>query len=239
MLSSLILYSFFIVVVAWIGGAIPIYFRKNSFVIHLFISFGAGVLLGASLLHMIPDAAEYIGSRLGLPILLGFLVLYIFEKFIMTHPCPSEGCEFHSVGISAFFGLSLHSLITGLALGAGIFVPKLGLIVFLAVVLHKLPASLSLSSLLIKEHYSNKSISLIILLFSLMVPIGAFVTFLLLRGTSQTVIGYLIAFSAGTFLHVAADDLIPEVHRHFAYRYVRLVAFLVGLVVIGIVKYLE
>ncbi|NOZ62317.1 MAG: ZIP family metal transporter [Calditrichaeota bacterium] len=238
MLTSLLVYSFFIIVIAWIGGAIPIYFRKNSFVIHLFISFGAGVLLGAALLHMTPDAAKYIGPRLGLPILLGFLSLYIFEKFIMTHPCPSEGCEFHSVGISAFVGLSVHSLITGLALGAGIFVPHLGMVVFLAVVLHKLPASLSLSSLLIKEHYSNKSIMLLTLLFSVMVPIGAFITFFVLQGTSLIAIGYLIAFSAGTFLHVAADDLIPEVHRHFQYRYVRLVAFLSGLVVIGVVRFL-
>ena len=239
MSSILIIYSLFIIIVAWIGGAIPVYFRKNSFIIHLFISFGAGVLLGASLLHMIPDAAEYIGARLGLPILLGFLLLYIFEKFIMTHPCPSEGCEFHTVGISAFVGLSVHSLVTGLALGAGIFVPQLGFIVFLAVVLHKLPASLSLSSLLVKEHYSNKSIMLIILFFSLMVPIGAFITFFILQRTSHTAIGYLVAFSAGTFLHVAADDLIPEVHRHFAHRYARLAAFLAGLFIIGIVKFLE
>lgn len=238
-MSSLIIYSMCIIVVAWIGGAIPLFFRKKLLVIQLFIGFGAGVLLGAAFLHMIPDAAEYIGPSLGVPILLGFLTLYLFEKFLMTHPCPAEGCEYHKVGLSAFIGLSFHSFVTGLALGSGILIPHLGFVVFLAVLLHKLPASLSLSSLLVKEKYTNKFITLIILLFSFMVPLGAFITFLLLKNTNHVTIGYLIAFSAGTFLHVAADDLIPEVHRHFKFRQVRLLVFLLGIFVIWIVKILE
>ena len=240
-MTDLLIYSFLIVVVAWIGGIVPLFFRKNPFVIHLFISFGAGILLGAAFLHMIPDASEYIGSRLGLPILLGFLTLYIFEKFIMTHPCPADECEFHTVGLSAFIGLSIHSLITGLALGSGVMIPRLGFIVFLAIVLHKLPASLSLSSLLVKEKYSMKAIFLILFFFSLMVPTGAFITFFLLQHSPEnlTTIGFLISFSAGTFLHVAADDLIPEVHRHFHYRKTRLVIFLAGIAVMWIVKFLE
>ncbi len=238
-MNSLIIYSLCIIIVAWIGGAIPLFFRKKLLIIQLFIGFGAGILLGAAFLHMIPDAAEYIGSSLGVPILLGFLTLYLFEKFIMTHPCPAEDCEYHKVGLSALVGLSFHSFVTGLALGSGILVPHLGFVVFLAILLHKLPASLSLSSLLVKEKYSGTAIVLIILLFSFMVPLGAFITFFLLEKTSNLTIGYLIAFSAGTFLHVAADDLIPEVHRHVKFRKLRLFVFLSGIIVIWIVKILE
>jgi len=238
-LTTLIYYSLGIIIFAWMGGAIPLIFRKRSLIIHLFISFGAGILLGAAFLRMIPEAAEYIGNKLGIPILLGFLTLYIFEKFVMTHPCPSEKCEYHTVGITAFIGLSLHSLVTGLALGSGILVPKLGLIVFLAILLHKLPASMALSSLLIKEHYSIRNITLTILLFSLMVPLGAFLTYFLVERASSTTIGYLVAFSAGTFLHVAADDLLPEVHRHFSFRELRLFIFLFGILVIGSINLIQ
>ncbi len=237
--TQLIVYSISIIVIAWIGGLIPLYFRRDPRTIHLFISFGAGVLLAAAFLHMIPDAAEYIGPHLGVPILLGFLTLYLLEKFIMTHPCPSEHCDYHRVGLSAFIGLSLHSLITGLALGAGILVPKLGFVVFLAVILHKLPASLSLSSLFIKEHYSNRRLFAYLTAFSLMVPIGAVSTFIFFKNTSHTELGYLIAFSAGTFLHVAADDLLPEVHQHSTERVRRLIAFLAGLVILWLVRFLH
>ena len=237
--TNLIIYSVSIVVVAWVGGLIPLYFRGKRKVIHLFVSFGAGVLLAAAFLHMIPDAARYIGPRLGLPILLGFLTLYILEKFIMTHPCPSEHCDYHRVGVSAFIGLSLHSLITGMALGAGILVPKLGFVVFLAVILHKLPASLSLSSLFIKEHYTNARLFAYLTAFSLMVPLGAVSTYFFFENTSTTALGYLIAFSAGTFLHVAADDLLPEVHQHSHERVSRLISFFAGLFVLWLVHLLH
>ncbi len=238
-LSALLIYVVIIMLTAWAGGAIPIFLRWRPLVIHLFISLGAGILLGAAFLHMIPDAAEYIGPKLGLPALLGFLTLYVMEKFIMTHPCPADHCEFHHVGFSAFVGLSLHSLITGMALGAGVMVPKLGLIVFLAILLHKLPASLSLSSILIKEKYRNTSIARIIFIFSMMIPIGALLTYFFALHTTKTTIGYLIAFSSGTFLHVAADDLLPEVHSHFQYRKESLATFFLGLFIIWAVTLLE
>ncbi|NOX89159.1 MAG: ZIP family metal transporter [Calditrichaeota bacterium] len=238
-LTLILIYSGSIIIVAWIGGLIPLYFRQNSKILHWFISFGAGILLGAAFLHMLPDAAEYIGSDLGLPALAGFLMLFILEKFIMTHPCPSEHCEYHQVGLSAFIGLSLHSLITGLALGAGVLVPRLGFIVFLAVILHKLPASLSLTSLFLKENYSNKKIFAHLTVFSLMVPIGAIITFFFLKNTDHKTIGFLIAFSAGTFLHVAADDLLPEVHQHSHERISRLISFIIGLIIIWIITFIE
>jgi len=237
--EQLIWYSIMIILVAWIGGIIPIRYRKNKLIIHLFISFGAGILLGAAFLHMIPDASEYIGSKLGVPLLIGFLTLYILEKFVMVHPCPAESCEYHTVGQAAFIGLSVHSLITGLALGAGIMVPRLGFVVFLAILLHKLPASLSLSSLLIKEEYATGKILLIIFAFSVMVPTGAFITYLFIQHTTHAVVGTLIAFSGGTFLHISADDLLPEVHHHGQGRIGRLFAFFAGLAIIWLVTFLR
>ncbi len=236
---ELIIYSLSIVLTAWVGGVIPLFFKKNNRILHWFISLGAGVLLGAAFLHMIPEAAELIGPRLGIYVLSGFLLLFLLEKFIMTHPCPSEHCEYHRVGVSAFLGLSLHSLVTGIALGTGILVPKLGLVVFLAIILHKLPASLSLTSLFIKEGYSNKKLFVYLSAFSLMVPVGAFITLLFLQKTSVQTIGALTAFSAGTFLHVASDDLLPEVHQHSHDRYSRLAYFALGLIVIGLFTILE
>ncbi len=236
---ELIVYSAIVVLAAWLGGAIPLFLRSRPVAIGFFISFGAGVLLGAALLHMLPDAAAYLGRSLGVPTLLGFLTLYIFEKFLMTHPCPAPTCDYHHVGLSAFVGLSFHSLISGIALGSGALVPELGLVVFLAVALHKLPASLSLSSLLIKEGYRTRSVVLIVFVFSLMVPIGALATYLLAQNLDHATIGFLIAFSGGTFLHIAADDLIPEVHHELHFRNTRLMFFLLGIALMWLVSVLE
>ena len=236
---ELILYSAVVVLAAWLGGGLPLLLRGRPVAIGFFISFGAGVLLGAALLHMLPDAAGAIGPALGAPTLLGFLTLYIFEKFLLTHPCPSPTCDYHRVGLSAFVGLSLHSLITGLALGAGVLVPHLGGVIFLAILLHKFPASLSLSSLLIREHYRTRTVVLIVLVFSVTVPLGAVLTYLFAAGVGNRELGYLIAFSAGTFLHVAADDLIPEVHHALHHRNLRLVLFLLGIALMWALRLTE
>ena len=84
---SLWLYSAIIVVVTWAGGIIPLYRPWRQSTLHLFVSFGAGVLLGVAFLHIIPEATAMIQANAGLPLLLGFLFLYVLEKFIMVHSC--------------------------------------------------------------------------------------------------------------------------------------------------------
>ena len=172
----------------------------------------------------------------------GFMLLYSTVLGLMSFLLSSLFFDLlisAIFGLSAFFGLSLHSLVTGIALGTSVMVPELGLIVFLAIILHKLPASLSLTSLFLKEGYPNKKLFFYLTTFSLMVPIGALITFLFLQHTSIKTIGALTAFSAGTFLHVASDDLLPEVHQHSHDRYSRLIAFFIGLCSIWIVTFLE
>lgn len=234
--SQLLCYGLAVIVGTLAGGLFPILFRHKTKWIGLFISFGAGVLLSAALLHMLPEASQEIGGGIGLPVLLGFLLLYFLEKFMLTHPCPSGQCEVHRVDIGALFGLSLHSLVTGLALGGGILVPGLGMAIFLAVIIHKIPESLSLSILLIKEGWEINRLIIAIFAFSLIVPSGAVLIQFFSNDVNATAINYLIAFSAGIFLYIAVDDLMPEVHRQVALRKTRLAFFTLGIILMGGLK---
>jgi len=234
MLEPLIVYSLLIVAAALIGGLLPLVanWRRNT--VRLFISFGAGILLGAAFLHIIPEAAELIQAALGIPLLLGFLTLYIFEKFIMVHSCEAEDCDYHHFGWPAYIGLSLHSLITGVVLGTGILVPQVTLVIFLAIFFHKIPESFSLASLLVHSRIPKNHIFIAILIFSLIVPASALATLLIFESVSTHLIGWMLAFSAGTFLHVAADDLLPEVHSAQLNRKTSLAIFLGGLFIMWI-----
>lgn len=225
-------------IAAWVGGLIALLFRNKTTGFHLMVSFGAGVLLSAALLHLFPEAAESLREKAGLPILIGFLLLYLLEKFMMTHPCPSGECQIHRLDAGALIGLSIHSLTTGLALGSGIKIPQLGIVVFLAIFLHKIPETLSLTALLLKEHWKTKNILWIILAFSLLVPIGALIVFMFSAVININLLNYLIAFSAGIFLYIAVDDLMPEVHRGTYLRKTKLMFFLLGIVIMLLLKYL-
>ncbi|NOZ55948.1 MAG: ZIP family metal transporter [Calditrichaeota bacterium] len=218
---------------AAVGGLLPMVWHEREEVLRLFVSFGAGVLLATAFLHMIPEAAELAGNALGPGILAGFLTLYVTEKFVMTHPCEAEHCDYHRIGWSALAGLSFHSFVDGVAIGSSALVPRMGPVVALAILFHKLPASMALSSVLLHSGFTPARTELAVLVFGAMVPLGAFVTHALLGGFPAWTLGFLIAFSAGTFIHIATDDLMPEIHRKEVGRFRNLFSFVVGLGVVA------
>jgi len=224
----LLVFSAITVACAWIGGLVPLQFRWKRDQLWLLISFGAGVLLGAAFLHMLPDAFDLVGSSASGLVFVGFLVLFFIEKFVMVHACGAHDCEYHTIGVAAFVGLSIHSMMAGIALGSAAAIPGLGAVVLLAIVAHKAPASMSLAALLIAAGYRRGAIIALISVFSLMVPLGVIVAYFILGAVPEHVVGVLVALSAGTFLYIAASDLLPELHRAQQLRTLSLVTFFGG-----------
>jgi zinc and cadmium transporter len=167
-------------------------------------------------------------------VLFGFLTLFLLERFVLVHVCAeptagepaaedhtghkhaegATGCDVHTMGLAAFVGLSIHTLIDGFALGAATVQPRLGLLVFLAILAHKIPSSFSLSAILRAEHYQRGTTLLLNVIFALMVPLGALIC-IGLRGAFQATAftPFALAASAGTFLHLSLSDILPDLHR--------------------------
>lgn len=226
---SLLILSSLIFIGAFIGGAIPLIRRWKEGHLHHFISFGAGVLMGAAFLHMIPEATVLIQEQVGIAVLSGFLIFYFLEKFIMIHPCYEGSCEYHHLGMAAFIGFSFHNVTDGVALGGSFFVPALTPYVFLALISHHIPTSFAFTSILKVSRYSVKKILVMLLFFSLMVPIGAFSSHLMLMKWSSLAAGWVVALSAGTFIHIAICDLLPAVHKSEENKWGKIGYFVVGL----------
>lgn len=238
--KNIVIYSLVLVLVSVASGSIPLIISWPKRVIRLFISYGAGVLLAVAFLHMVPEAIDISGhSTIGIFLLTGFSCIFIMEKFIMMHPCDEHACDFHYIGLTALYGLSVHSLIVGFSLGFAMRTGSLGWMVFLAIIIHKIPESFSLTSLLsLGKKYSRNSIFFIIFFFSLLVPIGMIVAAKLLV-SNHKITGYAVAIAAGTFIEIAACDILPELHRSGEWRYKNLTAFVLGLFSIGILGLLE
>jgi zinc and cadmium transporter len=117
------------------------------------------------------------------------------------------------MGIPAFLGISLHSLIDGVALGAGLIIPELGAVVLLAVIIHKMPDGISISSILLAAGWSRRTVALLTLAFSLTTPIGALLAYFFLSALDAETVAVAIGISAGTFLAIATADILPQVHR--------------------------
>jgi zinc and cadmium transporter len=117
------------------------------------------------------------------------------------------------MGIPAFLGISLHSLLDGVALGAGLMLPQLGPVVLLAVLIHKMPDSISISSILLSAGWDRRKVAALNVLFALTTPLGALVAYFFLRSLAAEQVAVAVGISAGTFLAIATADILPQVHR--------------------------
>ena len=208
-----------IILLGALAGALVVVFTRTPKRLVTFLAFAAGVMFGAAFFHMLPEA--YLGGGFWAFSLVpaGFVFLLVLERYVITHACeePPE-CEEHvhghALGMTAFLGLSAHTLFDGIALGSAV-KEGVGLMALMAITAHKVPSSLSLASILKTEGKSTGRILLYAMAYGLMVPVGAVLYFAfdaVLR--FEALAPRALAFSAGTFLYVAVSDLLPHVNRH-------------------------
>jgi zinc and cadmium transporter len=228
--AQLPLYAALLFGAAAFGGLIPTLRPELTRKSRAFIlSLASGILLGTAFLHMLPEAVEIVGAGVVVAVLIGFVSLLLLEKFVMVHPCEEMGCHFHHLGMSAFVGISLHSFMDGVALGASMSDARLSLLVFLAILVHEIPCGFSLGSLLLLGQHPRGRVIALILLYAVMTPLGAILTWLLSLNLPVTTVGWALGFSAGNFLFVATADLLPQLHLHERENRRQIVWLLMGL----------
>src|SRR5208282_4749574 len=150
--------------------------------------------------------------------------------------------------VGTALGLTLHSLLDGLALAAAVAAGShdharlAGLGVALVVILHKPFDAMAVSTLMTVGGSSRFSRHVLNGLFSLASPLGA-VTFYLgvshFADSNAIFLGCALAFCAGTFLCIASSDLLPELQFHSHDRFKLSFALLAGLAVAVIIKEIE
>ncbi|MCX8157183.1 MAG: ZIP family metal transporter [Verrucomicrobiae bacterium] len=140
----------------------------------------------------------------------------------------------------AAIGLTIHTLINGMALAASVRAETnghyhaglAGLATFLVIVLHKPFDALTITTLMTAGGWSRAARHAANVLFALMIPLGVGLFFL---GASQVAenhpeyIGAALALSAGTFVCIAASDLLPELQFHSHDRIKLSLAMVAGL----------
>lgn len=152
--------------------------------------------------------------------------------------------------LSIAFGLSVHTIIDGVALGAVVLaegassthVAWVGLGVFVAILLHKPLDAVSIAMLARAAGLSMNGQRTVNLIFALMCPLGAllfYFGFQSLDGMAPGLLGATLSFAAGAFVCIALSDLIPEVHFHSHDRLKLSVTFLLGIAVAYAIAFIE
>ena len=184
--------------------------RANSMYL---ISFAAGIMLATAFVHIIPESLKLNEKGAAIAILAGILMFYLLQTFMMFHS-HEEGHEIHQIGILALIGLTFHSLLDGVAIVAGFEASyQIGVLTTLAVLLHELPEGVMTTGILMHSGMKRSKILGYSILVAVATPIGAIVSHFVLSGISEGLIGILLALAGGSFIYVAAVELIPETQK--------------------------
>ena len=216
------------------GGLLPTSSGARGFLnerlLKYLVALGAGFMLAAVFIEIVPEtislwtdgvageAAEQAVLGAMTLLLSGYLAIQFFEHTVAPH--FHFGAETHpehvlraSAAYTAIGGLMIHTFFDGVSIAAAFSVDyKAGLLVFIAILLHKLPEGFTVASIMLASGRSQRKAQTATILVGLATFAGV-LTVALLASRARAAVAYALPFSAGVTLYVAASDLIPEVNH--------------------------
>lgn len=228
------LVSIFIVSLMGFAGALTLPFNKETLnkMIFFLVSFATGALFGDAFLHLLPDAVKANGFTLeiSLSLLAGILLFFILEKIICWRHCHLEGHQ-HPFAWMNMIGDAFHNFIDGMVIaGSYLASPTIGFATTMAVVFHEIPQEIGDYGVLIHGGFGRIQALFLNFLVQLTSILGALLI-LSINLRSETLNSFLIPFTAGGFIYIAAADLIPELHKETGLRMsiLQLLSLLIGI----------
>ena len=203
-----------------VAGGVVIIARKhwNEIALKYFIGLGAGFMLAATCLKMLPESMHQSPDQAPFLILAGYFLVHFFEHTIAPHFHFGE--EVHddvmvdpAVGYSALMGLATHTFFDGVAIAAALLASeRLGLLVFFAVLLHKIPEGFTVASIALASGRGKQGAVMASMVLAA-ATLGGVIAMHYFAGSVVGAVAYALPFSTGVTLYVAASDLIPEVNE--------------------------
>jgi zinc transporter ZupT len=221
MILTILGYSILAALAEIVGGALVL--RKRQWPIRVqeyLLALSAGFLLSLVFVELVPQALKGIGPEGPLLMLAGYSVLHFFEHTVVGHLHFGEETH-HEVmvsrvaSISAFLGLFVHAFFDGFTISVGMqFNFSLGVLVFIAVLLHKIPEGLTIATVMLSAKIKRSTAMAASVAVGVATLLGALAA-LAMGVVNERMVGLAFAFSAGVATYVGASDLIPEInHSH-------------------------
>jgi zinc transporter ZupT len=191
------------------GGGIAFYFKQNKQqYLQLILSFSGAYIIGITALHLIPETFHDGTHQLGMWLLVGFLGQLVLDQL-------SKGIEHGHIHVphhpnmsfvwQVMLGLSIHSFVEGMPLNVVTADGHNHHHLLWGIILHEMPASFALVSLLLSSGFRKNVVILCLILYASMSTLGA-LTYQLIAPTRE-VSQILMALVIGTFLHIATTIL--------------------------------
>ena len=205
-----------------IGSLSVLFIKPKKILTQILLAFSGAYLLSITILHLLPHVYENHSHNIGLYILFGILMQSILENF-------SKGVEHGHVHIHSnlekvpwllVISLAIHAFFEGIPLSH-----ETNQTLLWAIVIHKIPIAIVLTSFLLQSKLSKIAIIGIVGLFATMSPLGSFasdnIAFFEIYLTEIT------AVIIGIFLHISTIILFETSENH-NFNLKKLIAIILG-----------
>ena len=217
--------SYLLLILAVILGVSLVFLLKPSKkFVQILLAFSGAYLLSVTILHLVPEV--YVAGNdfksIGIYILIGIILQSVLESF-------SKGAEHGHVHLHTsdkrfpsllFVSLCIHAFSEGLP------IHNAGENLLWAIVVHKIPIAIVLTTFLVHTKYSKKNVFTFLLFFGFMSPLG------MLLGDKilffKTYASELTALIIGVFLHISTIILFESSENH-KFNLQKFTAILIGI----------
>lgn len=195
------------------GGLLLSFLRRpKDALLSFLLAFSAGIMLAVVFQDLILEAFSLggLGVTLG-GIVLGVLALFMMTSFVGDSRLYATGLA--KTGLLLGFGIALHNLPEGLAIGAGYLAShNMGLSLALALCIHNIPEGMAMAAPLLAGGYNQTHVVLLTILAGLPMGVGALLGGLLGSLSARSLAGSL-GFAAGAMLFLVFHELLPQAHH--------------------------
>lgn len=215
------------------------------------LAIGAGFMLAVTLLEVLPRtlavwSSGEMGSSWGSPMVFllgGYLLTQLFEHAIAPHfhlaESPDPGTSVTATAAySGVAGFLIHAFFDGVMIAAAAQIGNgVGVLVFVAVVIHKFPEGFTIGSLILAAGRGPRGV------FVGTAAVGAatiagLVAYVLVGAGYRQASAVALPVACGVMLYVAASDLVPEVNHYGGIRWLISAAIFAGVLLYFVVHWL-
>jgi zinc transporter ZupT len=229
----MIIAVFSLIFAAFLGSYIAQKSIHHSLIsIKHFFAFSGAFLFGLTITHLLPELYQHPQKSLfSTLILCGFLLQLFLEKLTKgiehghLHQHDTAATHHHHIPWSVYIGLSIHAFLEGLPIAQSIDSNNK---ILTGILIHKIPESIALMSVLLCGDYSVKKPWLFMLIFAMLSPIGVMVGYFIQINGFAYILQPAVALVIGSFIHIASTIIFESGNTSHHLPFSRIVAIGLG-----------
>lgn len=154
-----------------------------------------------------------------------------------SHNSDEKPAKCNFTPFMLMIALSMHALFEGIAFGLMNNLPN-AVNLMLSILIHKFAEAMSISIALQKSFGEFRQLLKFIILFAFATPVGTSLG-LILNDAPKLVNIVFVSLAGGTFIYVSCSELTVEEFSMPGNRWFKLIAFILGAVLIGCLLFLD